>query len=347
MPRAKRIARILFSMKRVRTVLALTILAGAVVQPIDAQKKHVAKFEGASVHVYKRVGKVALRLYVFAQATSGEAEPRAAAVFFFGGGWKGGSVQQFESHARYLASRGMVGILADYRVSSRHKTTPFECVEDGKSAVRWIRAHAEELGIDPQRIAAGGGSAGGHVAAAAGNCVGFEPADAKPSSRPNALLLFNPVFDNGPKGYGHRRVKARWREISPLHNLRKGAPPTLVFLGSKDGLVPVATAKRYRDTMRKLGSRCELHVYEGQPHGFFNKSRSPKHWYLTIREIDRFLTSLRWLRGDPTIQRPAKKRDPGKRPARKGATSERRARKAPAQKKRSVDAFVSGYAARA
>lgn len=263
------------------------------------------KIPDASEAVYKKIGPVTLKLWIFNPAEHKASDQRPAAVFFFGGGWVGGTPKQFEPHARYLASRGMVGIIADYRVRSRQGTTPFECVQDGKSAVRWIRAHAKELGIDPDRIAAGGGSAGGHVAAATGNLPGLDDEQdehSKVSSQPNALLLFNPVYDNGPDGYGHSRVKERWQEISPMHNIKKGSPPTIVFLGDKDKLIPVKTAETYKQKMEAVGSRCDLHVYAGQPHGFFNKSRSPEHYVKTVTEMDRFLASLDWLKGEPTVK---------------------------------------------
>ena len=151
----------------------------------------------------------------------------------------------------------MVAISAEYRVKSRHKTTPFECVKDGKSALRWIRQNATELGIDPKRIGAGGGSAGGHVAAAVATVPGLneENENLSVSSMPNALVLFNPVYDNSPDGFGHGKVKNRYQEISPMHNLKKGMPPTIVFLGAKDKLIPVSTGEKFRDEMRKLSSR--------------------------------------------------------------------------------------------
>ncbi|MFT4538963.1 MAG: acetyl esterase [Planctomycetota bacterium] len=256
--------------------------------------------------VYKTIGDVVLSLTLFETNAPDSAPPRPAAVFFFGGGWNGGSTTQFEPHARYLAQRGMVGIVADYRVKSRQGTTPFECVADGKSALRWVREHSARLGIDPTRIAAGGGSAGGHVAATTGVIVGLEEAgeDVTTSSKADALLLFNPVFDNGPDGYGYNRVGDRFAEISPLHNITQGAPPTIVFLGDADELIPVSTADEYKHRMEAAGSQCDLHVYEGQPHGFFNEGRSPEHYYLTVLEMDRFLVALGWLLGEPTIARP-------------------------------------------
>ncbi len=262
---------------------------------------------GAEVRVYKEASdtRLALHLY-YPKGHDPKKDKRPAIVFFFGGGWVGGSPKQFQPHCEYLASRGMVAMTADYRVRSRQGTTPFECVKDGKSATRWIRLHAGELGIDPERLAAGGGSAGGHVAASTGNLSGLDEAgeDLSVSSKPNALVLFNPVYDNGPKGYGHDRVKDRYKEISPMHNLRKGAPPTIVFLGDKDKLIPVSTAERYKALMEKAGSRCDLHVYAGQPHGFFNKGKPGQYYEKTVLEMDKFLASLGWLEGEPTIQAP-------------------------------------------
>jgi acetyl esterase/lipase len=250
---------------------------------------------------YKTVGDVKLTLHVFNPPDHTPADKRPAIVFFFGGGWNGGTPSQFYSQSEYLASRGMVAICADYRTAKKHGTSPQECVKDGKSAMRWVRGHAAELGIDPDRLAAGGGSAGGHVAATTGTVKGLneDGEDTSVSCCPNALVLFNPVFDNGPGGYGHDRVVAYWQEFSPLHNIGRHTPPTVVFLGTKDDLIPVATAEDYKQRMEKAGVRCDLHLYEDQPHGFFNKAK----YYETMLEADKFLASLGYLEGQPTLQK--------------------------------------------
>ncbi len=267
-----------------------------------------AEFQPDEKVTYKTVGDVTLQLHVFKPAGHKASDARPCIVFFFGGGWNGGSPSQFYPHCRYLADRGMVAMAAEYRVKSRHGTTPLECVKDGKSAVRWIRQNADRLGIDPDRVAAGGGSAGGHVAAATGCTKGFEEPgeDKNVSSRPNALVLFNPVYDNGPTGYGQDRVKEHWREFSPMHNIDKHSPPTIVFLGTKDKLIPVATAEKYKALMTAAGGRCELFLYEDQPHGFFNyRGGKSKYYHLTVIEADKFLASLGYLKGKPTLELPA------------------------------------------
>ena len=284
-----------------RTHLALLLGLIAFAGQANAETtKH--DFKGAATaEVYKKASGDDLWIYRFDPETHAPAtDRRPAVVFFFGGGWNGGSVTQFEQHAKYLASRGMVAFVADYRVKSRQKTAPDACVADGKSAIRWVRKNAERLGIDPDRIAAGGGSAGGHVAATTGICDGLdgnEDEGQEISSKSNALLLFNPVYDNGPEGYGHDRVQKWFPAISPAHNISPDDPPTIVFLGSKDSLIPVATGEKFDADLRAAGIKSELHIYEGQPHGFFNERKSQDAFLDTVLKMDAFLVSLKWLQG--------------------------------------------------
>lgn len=244
--------------------------------------------------VYKTVGDVELSMHVFQPPAADSAKPKPAIVFFFGGGWNGGTPSQFYGQSRALADLGMVAMCAEYRVNKTHGTSPRECVADGKSAIRWARANAARFGVDPDRIAAGGGSAGGHVAAATATLDAFDDPndDLSVSCRPNALVLFNPVYDNGPEGYGYDRVNEYWKDISPLHNLSKATPPTIVFLGTKDKLIPVATGEAFKAKLDELGVRNELHLYEGAPHGFFNKGEPYKD---TLAKAIGFLRSLGYV----------------------------------------------------
>ena len=248
---------------------------------------------------YKTVGDVTLYLHVFEPTGHQSSDKRAAAVFFFGGGWVGGSPSQFFPHCAHLAKQGMWAASAEYRIKSKHKTTPYDCVADGKSAVRYLRNHAAELGIDPGRIAAGGGSAGGHVAAATATVPALDEKgeDTSTSCVPNALLLFNAVYDNGPNGWGHAKVKDRYQEISPFHNIRKGMPPAIVFLGTNDKLIPVATGKAFQKKMQDVGSDSELHLYKDEGHGFFNANRGDGKIYRdTLTKMDQFLQALKFIK---------------------------------------------------
>lgn len=254
------------------------------------------EFTPDRVAVYKQLGETELRLHIFNPPEHSQSHARPVIVFFFGGGWSQGGPEQFFPHCNHFASRGMVAISAEYRINTTHGTSPREAVKDAKSAIRWIRRHAADLGMDPDRLAAGGGSAGGHLAAASATLEKFneEGEDQSVSCIPDALVLFNPVIDNGPDGYGHDRVKEYWREFSPLHNLHKKTPPTIFFLGTNDRLIPTATAERYQALMVEKGLQCEVYFYEGQEHGFFNY-RNTAYFRKTVKEADRFLTTLGFL----------------------------------------------------
>ncbi len=282
-------------MTQIRHMKSLALLILAVAALARGEEKPCP----SRIIPFKETPQGELRLHVFKPAGTKAKQKRPAIVFFFGGGWNSGSPSQFYPQANHLAELGMVAIAAEYRTKKQHCTDPRVCVMDAKSAMRWVRENAKRLGVDPKRIAAGGGSAGGHLAAATATLEAFnEPdEDTSVSCVPDALVLFNPVFDNSPGGFGHDRVKTYWEDFSPMNHLEKGAPPTIVFLGTKDDLIPVATAKKYKALMEANGDRCDLHLYKNQPHGFFNAAKYDE----TVKEMDAFLASLGWLK-------PAKKK---------------------------------------
>ncbi|MCA9070107.1 MAG: alpha/beta hydrolase, partial [Planctomycetaceae bacterium] len=244
-------------------------------------------------HVYKTAGDRDLTLYVTKPTDWKATDQRPAIVFYHGGGWTGGAPGQFTEHSKYLASRGMVCVQVQYRLlDKKTMEPPTNCVRDAKSAMRWVRGHAKELGIDPDRIASGGGSAGGHLAAFVGMVEGQDDPqdDLTLSAKSNAMVLFNPVFDNGPGGWGHGRVKDRYKEFSPAHNISADDPPAIVFLGSADSLIPVSTAEKFQADMKAAGVDCEVMIFPDMPHGFFNHGKyDNKPYHQTVAAMDRFL----------------------------------------------------------
>jgi len=283
--------------------------------PVSAQKsgkdKPTIKLTTTEVSskevVYKTTPQGELKLHIF--SPKGEIQAavlRPCVVFFFGGGWTNGSYRQFVPQAEYLASRGIVAISADYRIKSIHKTTPDKCVEDAKSAIRWVRGHATKLGIDPGKIIAGGGSAGGHLAACTALVTAYdaEGDDKSVSARPDALVLFNPALNISTlfkqRGPGESKTTLADAEaITPNSFISKNTPPAILFFGTADKLK--AGGDEYVQKARKLGLRAEMWSAAGMPHGFFNK----KPWMqVTARKMDEFLTSLGYLSGPPLIKLP-------------------------------------------
>lgn len=300
-------------------IFAAVLVQLVFVQHGQAQQKRAKsgyppQLPGSRTEVYKTVGDTKLQLWIYEsrkterQSDSAQLKGRPAIVFFFGGGWKAGSPAQFAPHCQHLAKRGFVAITADYRVSSRHGVKPMQCVADAKSAIRYVRRHAERLGIDKDRIIAAGGSAGGHLAACTATVVGFDETseDESISSVPNAMALFNPAVMLAPfKGNDYWDDERRERittvtdgnpeAISPIHHIQKGTPPTIIFHGTGDTTVSIKSVRDFAAEMKRRGNTCILKEYEGQPHGFFNYGRGKKNdtgpsmYELTIRDLDQFI----------------------------------------------------------
>jgi acetyl esterase/lipase len=284
----------------VASLLAVVGLAG----PVAAQPTPKVPMAG-DVFSYKKVDERSLRLFVIKPDDWKETDRRPAIVFFHGGGWRGGNPSQFEEASQYFAKRGVVCFNVEYRLQGKdEKDPPAKCIADAKSAMRWVRARAESWGVDPTKIAASGGSAGGHLAAATGMLPGLDDPqdDLKVSPRPDALVLFNPVIDNSDEGYGSDRIGDRLQEFSPAHNVTSQAPPTLIMVGSEDRILSPPLVHRFEKRMRDAGVRCDAKIYEGQGHSFFNyRDGKNEYYYKTIADADAFLTSLGWLK--PTTEK--------------------------------------------
>ncbi len=274
----------------------LRLLLCLLAAPLFAQNPYPPTATDARVETYRTIGSTELKVWIFGE--SDPKTPKPAIVFFFGGGWTTGSPAQFENQARHFAKRGMIAITVDYRVKSRHDVRVVECVKDAKAAIAWVRENARRLGIDPNRIAASGGSAGGHLAAAAGTVSGFGS-----DERPNALILFNPALTLAPIGdfnppasagarLGVERLGVEATVISPAHHIGAHTPPTLILHGKADTTVPYATAVAFEREMKKAGRPCKLVGYEGAEHGFFNRGED---YTKTLAEADAFLVALGWI----------------------------------------------------
>jgi len=247
--------------------------------------------------LYKSTDQADLNLFVYKPVDFDKSQTYSCIVFFHGGGWNSGDYKQFERQSIYFASRGMVAFSVEYRIRNKHGTSPIEAMEDAKSAIRYIRSNAKLFSVNPNLIAAAGGSAGGHLAAVAGNIDLFENPneDLSVSSKPNLLILYNPVLHFGRKWQWIKNPS----DASPYENLKKGAPPTIILTGTEDKIVPVELVKNYKKRMESIGSRCDLILYEGAEHAFFNKGDD---FVDTVLQTDIFLKSNWYLSGPPTIK---------------------------------------------
>ena len=231
---------------------------------------------------YATIGDVTLRAHVFEPST-GE-PPYPAILFYFGGGWVGGSPQQFYPFAEPLAELGFVAIPMEYRVRGSHDSTIPDSMADAFAAFRWAQENAGELGIDPERIVVSGGSAGGHLAATVGTIA--EHSDTGPS----AMVLYNPVTDVGDVNNIQRLndlIGGDVVAVSPIEHIEAGAPRTIIFHGEDDATVPIAQSEAFCEAMIAAGNHCELSRFPEVGHGFFN-ARLPA-FQPVLMETIRFL----------------------------------------------------------
>lgn len=249
------------------------------------------------VVIYKTAGDRALEMHMFKPRSWQASDKRACYLTIHGGGWTGGSPSRMYPFAKHYADRGMVAMSLQYRLVQKNSgTTPFDCVRDGKSAVRYLKTHAAELGIDPSKIIVSGSSAGGHVALATAMFAGVEDPhdDLSVSPTPAALIPFWPVIDCSPAGYGNAKCGPDWKQISPAHQVTKGMPPILLFHGTGDRTTPFAGAELFKHAMDEAGNRCDLVVEDGGEHGWFMRTKD--EYDEAMARSDAFLRELKLLK---------------------------------------------------
>jgi acetyl esterase/lipase len=310
---ARRILRHRWSMARMLLTCMLAIVGTAV---LLAQQKRaeVPPFKlpaGVTIDhdlVYARYGSRELKLDLY-RPESG-AGPFPGIVFIHGGGWRAGTRTQFRRQAAYLATKGFVSVSIDYRFSEEAAYPA--ALYDSKAAVRWIRANAARYKVNPDKIAASGGSAGGHLAAllgTTGDVRTLEGNGGNPgfSSRVQAVVAFNGVYDfvslsqEALKrqqienvvfpflGGSINKVPEVWVQASPVAHVSRNSPPFLILHGTGDTTVPYQQALEMQRDLRSVGVRAELYSAKGANHGFFNR---PPFYEPTLQRMERFLRSV-------------------------------------------------------
>jgi acetyl esterase/lipase len=265
-------------------IIAAAIMSAATAQPMDIvvkicvslpaheQSRPIA-IVGATSYTYLTLKDTKLRLHVFSPKDDG---PHAAAVFLSSGGWSWDHVDQFVPHARYLAKRGMVAVVVDYRVLCRDHASPFDSLDDSQDAIRWIRQHSDVLGVDPYRIAVVGEAEGAHLAVMAAL---MDQDGERVSPKPDALVLYSPVLDL-EKPPTRALIEQRFgamvarylANISPMEFTDRHLPATLIFNAREDG-----TAETF---CKKVGKACRLVRYDGTA---------------SLHSMDRFFIDLGYL----------------------------------------------------
>ena len=241
--------------------------------------------EPDEIVVYKRImaksDSADLRLHIFKPIN---ALQNKTVIFFFGGGWKGGAVEQFYPQCIALAEIGIGCVSAEYRTSHKFHTSPLHALEDARDALKYVRLSGQKHGLQAAKVWLGGASAGGQLAAAVA-MSSLQKFDMEPLPV-DGLLLFNPVIDNGITGYGYERVKFFSHEFSPMHAKFVPKIPLLFQIGSDDHHVTPDLAEAFVERFKNVGAKTSLIIYQDKGHGWFNFGDDREK---TLHEMLRFL----------------------------------------------------------
>jgi acetyl esterase len=224
--------------------------------------------------VYGTGGGRDLKLWLYARPD----ERSPGIVFIHGGGWVGGHPFMLVRMAAAMAERGYVTATIEYRLSG--ETTFPGPLEDAKCAVRWMRANADAIGLDPQRLAVAGGSAGGHLAALVALTPGRYDGDGgneSVASDVRAAALFNPGLDLQLTGNATldgivvqllgEATDERIAEATPLTHVTSASPPFLTRVGDLDRVTPASTCETFHRLLDEAGVPNRLDVLPGLDHG--------------------------------------------------------------------------------
>ena len=295
-------------MANLRSAGMLLLVCSAACAALKPLETDIRPEGNRAVAVYKTTPQGDLKINLYFPPGWRAEDRRPVLILFFGGGFVTGSPAQFTSTAEYFARRGLVAASAEYRIGNVHHTPPERCAEDARSAIRWLRLNARHLGVDPDRVIAGGGSAGATISVFAAYNEAYEPADEdrSVSAKPDALVLYNPALGFGdPSTVPQQQKKTAEGPLGAFianWTVGKGGPPAILFYGTEDPLL--FGGRRFVRESNAAGTRVELYTAAGQDHGFFN-DRPGSPWHaLVVRQTDRFLVLLGYLAGDPAIEPP-------------------------------------------
>ncbi len=227
--------------------------------------------------IYKTINGIQLTADIFYTAENQQKQMNPAIVFFHGGGWAYGSPDEFHGACKRFAKKGFITFSFQYRLSMNEDgtvpnpdITPVECVKDARSAMRWLRENAASFNIDPDKIIAGGQSAGGQLALSTAliDDINEDSDNLEISPVPNALLLYSSCVNTMEAWVDHLLGDRRdeiW-SISPYHNLKAGLPPTIAFHGEEDCMVLTYTIQFFQERNAQLDNYYELIWLEGRGH---------------------------------------------------------------------------------
>ena len=255
--------------------------------PPIGQKRQAEMLKSATSLTYLETpeGPVQCHFFVPSDFVSGQRRP--VVIFLHGGFWDGSMPTQFVPQCLHFATRGAIAVAAETRVEGINGTGPLDALEDIQTLLKWLTEHAENFGVDPEKLAIGGASGGAFLAL---QQVLPKGATDSATISPAALMLFSSVLDCTKADIAKRFPDGKTaKKLSPLKMVRKGLPPMILFHGKQDRVTPYADAQKFAKLVKRKRNKVELIDFDKAEHSFFNFNVSELYYELTLKAADRFL----------------------------------------------------------
>lgn len=269
--------------------------------PMIGETRNKELLSAATTYIYNQTEHGDLLAHFFFPPNFNYETARCPAIVFFHGGlWDISAATQFIPHCHHFASRGMVAITVEYRNKAVFNGSPEDAIMDAKAALSFFKLHADQLGLDAERIVAAGASAGAN--AILGATLHPHTNEELPNPKPAALVLFCPITDTSPRGVGNGLFSTPkiGKALSPGKNLpQKALPPCIIFHGEADRVVPYEQSVKFAKRYRRKRNKCEVMEFRNAGHTFFNFNSDERNYNLTLRAADHFLVDLGIIEPDP------------------------------------------------
>lgn len=265
------------------------------------KNEEIALAHASRVLTYKTIDNLELKLHLFKEKDLKPHDKRPVILFIHGGGWTHGTPSVHSLEALYFSQLGLVCASISYRLINKHTKSPADCLSDAKSAIRFLRKHAEKFNIDPNKIIVCGGSAGAHLAASLNLLTGHDDPkdDLNISCASNAMILLYPAFDLVDGWHGGMKlchqVGINPKTFSPAQNVNALTPPTLILSGSKDPISPTKVNLNFLDRMRHFNNSASFIEYQGKGHKLFERSSKDPYFRATLFYMENFLFEQKFL----------------------------------------------------
>lgn len=253
----------------------------------------------AKTYVYKKTEDGELLIHIFLPEGHEPTDQRPCFLFFHGGLWDKAMITQFIPQCMHFVSRGAVAATAEYRISSKHNTTPVESILDAQTALLWLRINHHYLGINTNQVVAGGAGSGAHIALCAGMHKEIER-DNFYGSRPDALILYSAIVDTTQRGKHTARFPTHRiaRKTSPTKHIKRKLPPAIFFHGREDATSRIEIVEKFAQRYKRKKNKCLFSPYAHATHSFFNFNVNKDNYVHTIESADGFVTELGILEPD-------------------------------------------------